>query len=252
MKGSLQAAIAIFVCRKCVKGVQDIGRASEGLDIGNGVVLEKVGEFCYLGVMLKAGGGADSAVLARVRCAWKKFRELSTILTSKGASLALKGKVYASCVRSCMLHGSETWPMRAEHEAKLERTEMRMIRWMCGVSMRERKTSAELREWIGVEVVGDVMRTNRLRWFGHVERKLEDDWVKKCGTLEVEGRKPRGRPKKTWMEVVVDDMRRMGLTRKDAQDRGRWRMGIWGQPATQVNLEANGLTGRCSSLPANC
>ncbi len=137
-----------------------------------------------------------------------------------------------------MLHGSETWPMRAEHEAKLERTEMRMIRWMCGVSLRERKTSAELREWIGVEAVGDVMRRNRLRWFGHVERSLQDDWVKKCGMLEVEGRKPRGRPKKTWMEVVVDDMRRMGLTRKrDAQDRGRWRMGIWDNRPTQVNLD---------------
>ena len=39
----------------------------------------------------------------------------------------LKGKVYATCVRSCLMHGSETWPMKVEHELKLNRTEMSMI-----------------------------------------------------------------------------------------------------------------------------
>ena len=32
------------------------------LDIGNGVSLEKVDKFCYLGDMLYADGGCDSAV----------------------------------------------------------------------------------------------------------------------------------------------------------------------------------------------
>ena len=56
------------------------------LDIGNGVSLEKVDKLCYLGDMLDADGGCDSAVTARVRCAWKKFREYLPILTGKGFS----------------------------------------------------------------------------------------------------------------------------------------------------------------------
>jgi len=43
---------------------------------------------------------------------------------------------------------------------------------------------------------------NRLRWYGHVLRKDDDDWVKKCMEYEVEGPRPRGRPKRTWKEVV--------------------------------------------------
>jgi len=43
---------------------------------------------------------------------------------------------------------------------------------------------------------------NRLRWYGHVLRKDDDDWVKKCTEYEVEGPRPRGRPKRTWKEVV--------------------------------------------------
>ena len=39
-----------------------------------------------------------SAVIARVRSAWKKFREYLPILTGKGFSLKLKGNVYDTCV----------------------------------------------------------------------------------------------------------------------------------------------------------
>jgi hypothetical protein len=30
------------------------------------------------------------------------------------------------------------------------------------------------------------------KWFGHVERKGDDDWVKRCTRLEVVGKRPRG------------------------------------------------------------
>jgi len=91
---------------------------------------------------LDVDGGCDSAVTARVRSAWKKFCEY--ILTGKGLSLKLKDKVYATCMRSCLI--SETWPMKVEHELKMNRTEMSMIRWMCGVKLDERKKREELGE----------------------------------------------------------------------------------------------------------
>ena len=92
------------------------------LDIGNG---EKIDNFCYLGDMLDADGGCDSTVTARVRSAWKKFHEYLPILTGKGFLLNLKGKVYATCMRSCLMHGSETWLMKVEHELKMNLTEMK-------------------------------------------------------------------------------------------------------------------------------
>jgi len=52
------------------------------------------------------------------------------------------------------MHGSETWPMNVEHELKMNRTEMSMIRWMCEVKLNERKKSEELRELLGLEPVG--------------------------------------------------------------------------------------------------
>ena len=97
--------------------------------------------------------GCDSAVTARVRSAWKKFPEYLPNLIGKGLSLKLKAKVYATRVRSCLMHGCETWPMKVEHELKLNRTEMSMITWMCGVKLNERKKSEELKELLGLEPV---------------------------------------------------------------------------------------------------
>jgi len=134
VKGSLHNASQSFICRcfKVDRPITDGLNTDLHLDIGNGVSLEKVHKFCYLGDMLDADGGCDSAVITRVRSAWKKFCEYLPILIGKGFLLKLKDKVYATCVRSCLMHGSETWPRKVEHELKVNRTEMSMSRWMCG------------------------------------------------------------------------------------------------------------------------
>ena len=58
---------------------------------------------------------------------------------------------------------------------------------MCGVTLKDRKSCEELRQRLGIDSVSDVLRRNRLRWFGHVERKNDYDWVKACQRLEVAG-----------------------------------------------------------------
>ena len=69
--------------------------------------LECVSKFCYLGNVIGSGGGAEEASRAGVRCAWGKFRELASILTSRGASLKVKGKVYSAC--SVCHHCYDIW-----------------------------------------------------------------------------------------------------------------------------------------------
>jgi len=95
-----------------------------------------------------------------------------------------------------MLHGSETWPVRKENEVALQRAEMRMVRWMRGVKLKDRLPSKKLRKKLGIDDIALVLQQNRLRWYGHVLRKDDDDWVKKCTEYEVEGPRPRGRLKR--------------------------------------------------------
>jgi len=63
-----------------------------------------------------------------------------------------------------------------------------------------------------------VLQQNRLCCYGHVLRKEDNDWVKKCMEYEVEGARPRSRPKRTWKEVVQKDCQARKLNREDAMD----------------------------------
>ena len=62
-------------------------------------------------------------------------------------------------------------------------------------------------------------------WFGHVMRKDDDDWVKKCMNLEVAGTAPRGN-RKTWRKTVDADMKMKGLKVEDCANRIAWRKGV--------------------------
>jgi len=55
-----------------------------------------------------------------------------------------------------------------------------MVRWMCGIKLKDTFPSKELRERLGVDDIALVLQQNRLRWYGHVLLKEDDNWVKKC------------------------------------------------------------------------
>ena len=124
------------------------------------------------------------AARARVRCAWAKFKEVSPILTVRGASYRIKGRIYSACVQSVLIY---LLTIKADDLKSLERTERMMVRWMCGVSLKDRKRSEDLCILFGINCVDDVVRRGRLRWFEHLERKSVDDWVSACRGLVVEG-----------------------------------------------------------------
>jgi len=69
--------------------------------------------------------------------------------------------------------------------------------------------SSTPRERIGVDDIALILQQNRLR-------KDDDDWVEKCMEYEVEGSRPRGRPKRTWKEVVQEDCQARKLNKGDA------------------------------------
>ena len=101
-----------FICRGCSNPVISTGYTS--VDIGASANLEVVDKFCYLGDMLSVDGDADAAVEARIRTRWNKFRRLVPLLTNRDISLIRRGRLYSSCLRSSMLHESETWPVGKE------------------------------------------------------------------------------------------------------------------------------------------
>ena len=61
------------------------------------------------------------------------------------------------------------------NEVALQRAEMRMVRWMCNVKVKDRVPSKELRERLGIDDIILIVQQNRLQWYGHVLRKEDTD-----------------------------------------------------------------------------
>ena len=122
---------------------------------------------------------AEVHLYTSTRCAWKKFRELLPILSSRTFSREKKGSFYQACVRpAVLLYGSETWPVKEEDLVRLHCTEMAMLRWMSHATFKDRIPSKDLLTKFDLLPVIRVIQHNRLRWFGHVVRMDNDNWVK--------------------------------------------------------------------------
>ena len=113
----------------------------------------------------------------------------------------IKGRIYSACVQSVLIYGTETWAMKADVLRSLKRTEPMMVRWMCGVSLKDSK---DLCNFLGINCVADVVRHGKLRWFGHLECKSVEDWVSACRGLVVEGARGRGRSRKMWEQRMLE------------------------------------------------
>ena len=59
----------------------------------------------------------------------------------------------------------------------------------------------------------------------------------------MEGRKPVGRPKRTWSKVVEEDMRKLNITEDVAEDRKQWRQ--------LTHITSNPRSGKLGKLNEN-
>ena len=64
----------------------------------------------------------------------------------------------------------------------------------------------------------------RKQSYGHVKRREEDYVGKRMMEMAVPGRRKRGRPRRRWMDLVREDMERVGAREGDEVDRVKWRL----------------------------
>ena len=104
------------------------------------------------------------------------------------------------------------------------RSDRRMLSLICGVTLQTRVPSEDLLHNSGLVDIRNVLKINRLRMFGHVTRRGIDEPLGKIRHLEAPGRRPPGKPKKTWEKNVEEDLREIGALEEDALDITGWRI----------------------------
>ena len=127
--------------------------------------LEVVASICYLEDILSAAGGCELSTTTRAKTDWKKFKELLPVTSSQHISFKTSGRVYSSCVRSAVLHASETWPLTKTNLIRLQRNDRAMIRQNCNVKPQDIVTTRS-------EDLDIILKEKRLRWYGYMESPM--------------------------------------------------------------------------------
>ena len=86
--------------------------------------------------------------------------------------------------------------MKKANETRMNVTEMRMLRWMCGASKEDRIRNENIRGSVKATELSKKMQEVRLRWYGHVMRRENDYVGRKVMEMDVPGRRRRGKTKK--------------------------------------------------------
>ena len=135
------------------------------------------------------------------------FRKLLPVLATRHLSPRIRDKVYKACVRSAVLHGSKMWGPNT--------TVQRLCCNDCAICTtkdHDKTHSASLVQKLGIEDILAVLRSWRLRWYGHVEHTTS--CIKSGKTFRfpaTEGEEGQN----TWSECVNTDVTICGLAAID-------------------------------------
>ena len=81
--------------------------------------------------------------------------------------------MYRTVVRPALMYGTETRALKKAQEKKLDVAEMRMLRWMCGVTKLDKIRNERIRGTTKVGEITKKVQERRLKWYGHVMRREE-------------------------------------------------------------------------------
>ena len=70
----------------------------------------------------------------------------------------LKIKLYMTVIRPVLLYGAECWTVSKKEEQILEKTEMRMLQRIKGVTLRDKVKSVDIRKELGVTSIQEKVR----------------------------------------------------------------------------------------------
>jgi hypothetical protein len=194
---------------------------------------KKVENFKYLGVNVNEKNERSAEIKERIQAANKAYWKYQRYLTDHHISRATKIKIYKAAIRPVATYAAETMRLTNTDEENLGIFERKVLRKIAGPRRTEEGEyrilmNHEIRDIIeGEDIVGFV-KAQRLRWFGHVQRRDTQHILRKTlNWRPVEGR-PRGRPRIRWEDQIHEDIRRIGIEdwRIKIQDRKSWEKNI--------------------------
>ncbi|CAF1490575.1 unnamed protein product [Rotaria magnacalcarata] len=206
--------------RKVLRG-QNINYTDMDISIRNQNI-ETADAFTYLGCTITNEQRQGTDLLARLTKASKAFNMLRhAIWHRKSISITARFRIFRVCILPVLLYGSQTWALAMKQKQRIASFYNRCLRTIIGVNLGDRMSNGTLFDITGQPSIENIIRRNRLRWFGHVNRGVNQDGcpslTKKTmfGYFHGEKRPSNMGRSKRWEDNVLKDIEELNI--------GNWR-----------------------------
>ena len=174
-----------------------------------------------MGSTVEESGSCEKEVKRRVQAGWNRWRKVSGVICDMRLPARVKGKVYSSVVRPAIVYGLETVMVTKKQVKEMEVAEMKMLRFAMGVMRKDKIRNECIRGTVKVERLGMKIKEGRLRWWTcHEERQKYVQ--RRVMEMKLPGKRKGGRPKTRFLDIVKEDIRKVGAREKDIESRTLW------------------------------
>ena len=118
----------------------------------------------------------DAEISARLTKASKPFNSLRHVIWHrKSVSITARLRIVRACIIPFLLYGSETWVLTIKQEQRITTFYNKCLQTIRGINLGSRISNETLLDITGQSSISNIMRRNRLRWFGYVNRNANPD-----------------------------------------------------------------------------
>lgn len=170
----------------------------------NGVKLEQVKTFKYLGTRISWNAKDDQEIKIRTAQAKATFEKMKNVLSNKNISFETRFRVLKCYVYPVFTYNCEAWTISTTMEKKINAFEMWAFRKMQRISWTTKTTNeAVLRQINQKRNLLQNIRCRQAGFLGHVMRKGKLEHLSLTG--KIEGKRARGRQRKKYLEQLKGD-----------------------------------------------
>jgi len=203
-----------------------------------GNTVEVTDRFTYLGSDISSCGRSTPEMFRRIGLGSSVMNQLACVWRQSRLSLSTKLLLYNALnfVVSVLLYGTETWTLVKSDEQKLEAFQMSCLRRILRLCWFDFVSNTSVMNHTQQESICSRISSRRHSIFGHVRRLCESAPAHEALRLAVDTRaghqpdnrpgwrRPRGRPRQTWVRQLEVDVRLTADTAWSmASDREVWR-----------------------------
>ena len=142
--------------------------------------------------------------------AQNSYNQLRDIFDSKRATLKTKLKILNSHVQSIFLYNSELWTVTQKLESTIDVFQRNLLRQILKIRWPDKISNEQLYKMTNQKPWSQEVKKRRISWYGHLMRLPEETPAKRAlREYQRYVRKPRGKAKTTWLDVIDKDFRKI-------------------------------------------